>query len=77
MIYCFLPVSEGELTVAGMNVKAQEREIKRLISVSPREDNLDPDFTVIKNLQVYVRYFGIPKAEASKRASDLLKFFYS
>ena len=75
MIYCFLPVSEGELTVAGMNVKTQEREIKRLIGVSPQEDNLDPDFAVTKNLQVYARYFGVPKAEASKRASDLLKFF--
>ena len=75
MIYCFLPVTEGELTVAGMNVKTQEREIKQLIGVSPQEDNLDPDFTVIKNLQVYARYFGVPKGEATKRALDLLKFF--
>ncbi len=75
MIYCFLPVTEGELTVAGMNVKTQEREIKRLIGVSPQEDNLDPDFTVIKNLLVYASYFSVPKAEATKRALDLLKFF--
>ena len=75
MIYCFLPVTEGELTVAGMDVKTQEREIKRLIGVSPQEDNLDPDFTVIRNLQVYARYFDIPKEESSKRAMELLKFF--
>ncbi len=75
MIYCFLPVTEGELTVAGLNVKTQEREIKGLIGVSPQEDNLDPDFNVIKNLEVYARYFGIPKEEATKRAVELLKFF--
>jgi len=75
MIYCFLPVTEGELIVAGMNVKTQERDIKSLIGVSPQEDNLDPDFTVVKNLQVYARYFDIPNEEASKRALDLLKFF--
>lgn len=75
MIYCFLPVTEGELTVAGMDVKTQEREIKLLIGVSPQEDNLDPDFTVIRNLQVYARYFDIPKEESSKRAMELLKFF--
>ena len=75
MIYCFLPVTEGELSVAGMDVKTQEREIKGLIGVSPQEDNLDPDFTVIKNLVVYARYFGIPKEEANKRATELLKFF--
>jgi lipooligosaccharide transport system ATP-binding protein len=74
MIYCFLPVTEGELSVAGMNVSKQAREIKSTVGVAPQEDNLDPDFTVIKNLQVYARYFDIPKVEATKRADELLKF---
>jgi lipooligosaccharide transport system ATP-binding protein len=43
--------------------------------VAPQEDNLDPDFTVIKNLTVYCRYFDIPKDEAIKRANEQLKFF--
>jgi lipooligosaccharide transport system ATP-binding protein len=75
MIHCFLPLTEGELYVAGLNVSTQAREIKRIVGVAPQEDNLDPDFTVIKNLQVYARYFDIPKAEATKRARNLLKFF--
>ncbi len=75
MIYCFLPVTEGKLTVAGMDVSTQAREIKGMIGVSPQEDNLDPDFSVLKNLQVYARYFDIPKEVATKRAFDLLKFF--
>jgi lipooligosaccharide transport system ATP-binding protein len=75
MIYCFLPLTEGELTVAGLNATMQAREIKGMIGVSPQEDNLDPDFTVIKNLQVYARYFDIPKEEATKRATELLRFF--
>jgi lipooligosaccharide transport system ATP-binding protein len=75
MIYCFSPVTEGELTVAGMNVSTDSRKIKRMVGVAPQEDNLDPDFTVIKNLQVYARYFDISKAEAAKRAIELLKFF--
>ena len=75
MIYCFSPVDEGELSVSGMNVSTQPREIKRMVGVAPQEDNLDPDFTVLKNLQVYARYFDIPKVEAEKRATELLKFF--
>jgi lipooligosaccharide transport system ATP-binding protein len=75
MIYCFLPLTEGELTVAGMNVSTQARQIKSMVGVSPQEDNLDPDFTVLKNLQVYARYFGIDKSEATKRALELLRFF--
>jgi lipooligosaccharide transport system ATP-binding protein len=75
MVYCFLPITEGELTIAGMNVVTQARQIKGLIGISPQDDNLDPDFSVIKNLQVYASYFDIPKAEATKRAIELLKFF--
>jgi lipooligosaccharide transport system ATP-binding protein len=76
MIYCFSPVTEGSLSVAGMNVSTQSREIKKMVGVAPQEDNLDPDFTVAQNLQVYARYFNIPKVEALKRASELLNFFH-
>ena len=75
MIYCFLPLTEGELSVAGMNVSTQSREIKSLVGVAPQEDNLDPDFTVMKNLLVYARYFDLSKEEAAKRATEQLLFF--
>jgi len=75
MIYCFLPLTEGELSVAGMNVSTQSREIKGLVGVAPQEDNLDPDFTVMKNLLVYARYFDLSKEMAVKRAAEQLKFF--
>jgi len=75
MIYCFSPPTDGELTVAGLNVKTQCRAIKSIVGVAPQEDNLDPDFTVIKNLTVYARYFDIPKEIALKRAEEQLKFF--
>jgi lipooligosaccharide transport system ATP-binding protein len=75
MIYCFLPPTEGELTVSGFSVKTRCREIKKIVGVAPQEDNLDPDFTVIKNLTVYSRYFDIPKDIALKRAEEQLKFF--
>jgi len=75
MIYCFLPLTEGELTVEGLSVNKQCREIKSMVGVAPQEDNLDPDFTVIKNLTVYARYFDIHKDEAVKRAEEQLKFF--
>ena len=75
MMYCFLPPTEGELTVAGLSVHTQCREIKSMVGVAPQEDNLDPDFTVMKNLTVYARYFDIPKDVAVKRADEQLKFF--
>ena len=74
MIHCVLPSTSGKLTVAGMDVTKNGREIKKMIGVAPQEDNLDPDFTVFHNLMVYARYFDIPKAEAKRRAKELLKF---
>ena len=74
MVHCVLPITSGELYVAGMSVKEKAREIKALIGVVPQEDNLDPDFTVCKNLTVFARYFEIPKKVAEKRATDLLEF---
>jgi len=31
MIYCFLPLTAGELSVAGMNVSERAREIKSMV----------------------------------------------
>ena len=75
MMYCFLPPTDGELTVAGLDVKKDCRKIKSIVGVAPQEDNLDPDFTVMKNLLVYARYYDISKEEAGKRAKQQLNFF--
>jgi lipooligosaccharide transport system ATP-binding protein len=75
MIYCFLIPTSGALRVAGLDVHTQCREIKAIIGVAPQEDNLDPDFSVLKNLTVYARYFDISKEVALKRAEAQLKFF--
>jgi len=56
-------------------VKTQAREIKARLGICPQEDNLDPDFSVLKNLTTYARYFGIPRREAQERAGELLDFF--
>jgi lipooligosaccharide transport system ATP-binding protein len=74
MIQCISPKTGGTLEVLGMDVDTHPREIKRYLGVVPQETNLDPDFTVFRNLTVYARYFGIPKKEADMRATELLDF---
>ena len=75
MIQCVSPKTSGKLEVAGLDVSKEPREIKRIIGVAPQETNLDPDFTVIENLLVYARYFGISPKGAQERAEKLLEFF--
>jgi len=74
MIQCVSPVTSGKLEVLGMDVTEQPREIKRRVGVAPQDNNLDPDFSVLQNLTSYARYFDIPRAEATRRAENLLEF---
>jgi lipooligosaccharide transport system ATP-binding protein len=74
MIQGVSPLTDGKLTLAGMDITEHARKIKGIVGVAPQEDNLDPDFTVFQNLTVYARYFDIPKEKARTRADELLKF---
>ncbi len=74
MIACASPVTEGELSVIGMNPATQAREIKARLGVVPQTDNLDTELTVRENLEMYARYFDIPGSVARSRADELLEF---
>jgi lipooligosaccharide transport system ATP-binding protein len=74
MIACFVRVDAGRLDVFGLPVEIGAREIKRRLGVVSQDNNLDPDLTVIRNLLVFGRYFGLPAKERRRRASDLLEF---
>ncbi len=74
MIACASPMSEGELSVIGMNPASQGRQIKARLGVVPQVDNLDTELTVRENLEMYARYFDIPGPVARSRADELLEF---
>jgi lipooligosaccharide transport system ATP-binding protein len=64
----------GTITLCGAPVPKHAREARVRVGVVPQVDNLDPDFTVTENLQVYGRYFGIPRATIDARIPRLLEF---
>ena len=74
MLQAQVPPTSGSLHVLGMDAAAEARKVKARMGVVPQENNLDPDFTVHRNLTVYARYFGIGRAQAHKRADELLDF---
>jgi lipooligosaccharide transport system ATP-binding protein len=74
MIACSSPVSEGTLSVIGMDPRTQGRQIKSRLGVVPQIDNLDTELTVRENLEMYARYFDIPRDVANSRADELLEF---
>ncbi len=74
MLHCASPVERGELRILNLDARQDGRTIKGMEGVVPQETNLDPDFTVLKNLLVYARYFDLPKDEARRRAEELVEF---
>ncbi|MBI2567852.1 MAG: ATP-binding cassette domain-containing protein [Candidatus Schekmanbacteria bacterium] len=74
MIACFTPITSGCARVFGLDVASKPREVKAFLGICPQEDNLDPDFSVRRNLLVFARYYDIPRAEARRRADELLAF---
>ena len=74
MIHAVTPITAGDLVVLGLRVDREPAAVKRRVGVVPQEENLDPDLTPWENLLVFARYFDVPRAEARRRATDLLEF---
>ncbi len=74
MIAAVSPVTSGTLRILGMDPASQGSEIRARIGVCPQEDTLDVELNVEQNLQVYGRYFGIPRSEVRERTDELLEF---
>jgi lipooligosaccharide transport system ATP-binding protein len=64
----------GEIELLDHPVPRRAREARHRVGVVPQFDNLDPDFTVSENLQVYGRYFGMTAADVQTRVAPLLEF---
>ncbi len=74
MIYGFSPITSGNIKVFGLSISQGWRTIKSRIGVCQQDNNLDPDLTVLQNLEIFARYFDMPKDQALHRADQLLKF---
>jgi lipooligosaccharide transport system ATP-binding protein len=74
MIACSSPITDGDLTVLGMDPRTEAPQIKAHLGVVPQTDNLDAELTVRENLEMYARYFDIPREVARLRTDELLEF---
>src|SRR6187455_1417785 len=74
MIGAVSPRSGGQLSVLGGDPDQQGAKIRGRLGVVPQQDTLDTELTVLENLLIYGRYFGLSRTECAKRADDLLEF---
>ncbi|GEL22660.1 ABC transporter [Pseudonocardia sulfidoxydans NBRC 16205] len=74
MIACVSPRSAGTLSVLGMDPGVDGPRIRARIGVVPQLDNLDAELSVRENLEIYGRYFGLPRRHVKEKAAELLEF---
>jgi len=74
MIMGLAQVTSGALEVFGKPVQQMTRETKARIGMVPQESNIDPDITVLENLEVYGRYFALKADVINERVPKLLDF---
>ena len=63
----------GQAVVSGADVVREPATVRRRIGVVPQRANPDRGLNVVENLIFHASYFGVPRAEATRRADALLE----
>ncbi|NNE12339.1 MAG: ABC transporter ATP-binding protein [Ilumatobacter sp.] len=74
MIGCVSPVTEGHLSIFGLDPARDGKRIRARLGVVPQMDQLDEMLTVEDNMVLYGRYFDLPRDECRRRTAELLEF---
>ena len=72
MLTTVLKPTAGDATVAGHDIAHDPLGVRRSIGLVPQEYTADEDLTGLENLLLTARLYDIPKAEARRRAVELL-----
>jgi len=73
IITCFMPPTEGKVSVAGFDVFQQPFEVKKRIGYLPEAPPLYPEMSVSDYLTFVARLKGIPPAEIADRVQQAMK----
>jgi len=65
----------GTAAVGGVDVGTDPVRARRLVAVVPQRNNLDRSLSIRQNLLFHAAYHGVPAAERSRRANQLLEEF--
>jgi len=63
----------GDLYVLELNTRTNAKAVRERVGILPERDGLDMDLSVLDNLLVFGRYFGLSGGNLRSRAKDLLR----
>ncbi len=68
-------ITEGTISVFGLDVEKDFREARKKIGLSPQEFNVDIFATIYKTIWYTGGYYGIPQRQREERIAELFKIF--
>ncbi len=66
--------TDGEISIFGLDPRTDGPEIRSRLGVVPQEDSLELELSVRQNLEMFGRYFDLPRRVVRERAKELLEF---
>ena len=72
MLTGLLPLSGGEATVEGLNVRTDSERVRERIGYMSQNFSLYPDLTVTENLTFYGRIYGLPAQRLKNRMQEVI-----
>jgi ABC-2 type transport system ATP-binding protein len=67
--------TSGRAMIGAVDVAVDPVRARSLLAVVPQRSNLDRSISIRRNLTFHAAYHGVPAAEASRRADELLEQF--
>jgi len=74
MIYGVTRPSAGRVTVFGLDVARDTRQVRARLGVTLQENALVEALDAVENLRIFARYHRLPRADAERRIEELLDF---
>ncbi|MDE3065417.1 MAG: ABC transporter ATP-binding protein [Acidobacteriota bacterium] len=74
MISAVSQPTSGTISIFGLDPRTHGPEIRGRLGVVPQEDTLELELSVRQNLEMFGRYFDLPRRIVRERASELLDF---
>ena len=68
-----LPMQDGEVVIAGHDLRAEPDRVREAIGIVFQEVTLDRDMTVAETLEFHGRLYGLPREERRSRVDELVE----